>query len=153
MRMDVMQEVVEPWSNGQPKDVMVPLFRCHLCSGCSVTESPGGVGVKWGSSFGISACHVWHVSWAWSPTSLSRCDHSGEMRRGEDRDTNRSVFFLCIRPPPASVRKSQMNKVSFDCQCWSKPMKERTDDKSDVTDRHSQPWLLLNNQRSVQAGF
>lgn len=24
---------------------MVPLFRCHLCSGCSVTESPGGVGV------------------------------------------------------------------------------------------------------------
>lgn len=23
----------------------MPLFRCHLCSGCSVTESPGGVGV------------------------------------------------------------------------------------------------------------
>lgn len=46
-----------------------------------------------------------------------------------------------------------MNKVSFDCWCWSKAMKEGTDDKSDVTVRHSQPWLLFNNQHSVQAEF
>lgn len=45
MRTDVMRKVVEPCPKGQLKDVRVPLYRCHLHSGCSVTESPGGVGV------------------------------------------------------------------------------------------------------------
>lgn len=94
---------------------------------------------------------------------VSRCDHSGEMRREEDlqpgknpsssayvppaRDVSRkkksqtgSDFFIFIKP---TMRKSRMNNVSFDRWCWSKPMKEGTDDKSDVTVRHSQLWLRL----------
>lgn len=51
-----------------------------------------------------------------------------------------SDFFIFMKP---TIRKGRMNNVWFDRWCWSKPMKEGTDDKSDVTVRHSQPWLRL----------
>lgn len=100
---------------------------------------------------------------------VSRCDHSGEMRWEEDLQPGKKPSSSAYVPPAGvcpplhvtsagkksqtgsdffifikhTIRKSRMNNVSFDRWCWSKPMKEGTDDKSDVTVRHSQPWLRL----------
>lgn len=81
--------------------------------------------------------------------SLRRDEAGADPLPGE----HRCGVFLRIVLIEHAIGKSQMNRVAFDCWCWSKQMKEGTDDKSDVTVTHSQLWLLSNNQHSVQAHF